>query len=87
MDYYISYTKGTLQNDFIFNSFFSFQTEPIVTVDQGKLKGTVEKLYNGTQYFSFKGVPYAAPPVGKLRFVVLICIFFYILALQHSLKP
>ncbi|KAJ0180166.1 hypothetical protein K1T71_004757 [Dendrolimus kikuchii] len=44
------------------------QKNPIVTVNQGKLRGEVKKLINGTSYYSFKGIPYAQPPVGELRF-------------------
>nr|XP_026486248.1 esterase FE4-like [Vanessa tameamea] len=42
--------------------------DPIVRVNEGKLKGSVEKLVDGSSCFSFKGIPYAAPPVGNLRF-------------------
>lgn len=56
----------------VHNYSFLFQTDPIVTVEQGKLKGAIEKLYNGAEYYSFKGIPYATPPVGKLRFRVHI---------------
>ncbi|CAH2233120.1 jg13984 [Pararge aegeria aegeria] len=41
---------------------------PIVTVNEGSLRGAVQKLYNGSDYYSFQGIPYAQPPVGKLRF-------------------
>ncbi|XP_072940508.1 esterase E4-like [Epargyreus clarus] len=41
---------------------------PIVTIKQGKLRGSVDKLHDGTPYYSFKGVPYAQPPIGPLRF-------------------
>ncbi|XP_011550237.3 esterase E4 isoform X1 [Plutella xylostella] len=41
---------------------------PEISVAQGRLRGSVEQLYNGTPYYSFKGIPYAEPPVGKLRF-------------------
>ncbi|XP_023937851.2 juvenile hormone esterase isoform X2 [Bicyclus anynana] len=44
------------------------QANPIVTVKEGSLCGTVNKLYNGVNYYSFKGIPYAQPPVGRLRF-------------------
>ncbi|CAG4936504.1 unnamed protein product [Colias eurytheme] len=41
---------------------------PIVTVTDGKIEGTVERIYDGSQYYSFKGIPYAEAPVGKHRF-------------------
>lgn len=41
---------------------------PIVTVQQGKLKGAIKTLFDGSPYFSFKGIPYAEPPIGELRF-------------------
>ncbi|CAG9560222.1 unnamed protein product [Danaus chrysippus] len=42
--------------------------EPIVTVNEGKLRGEVGNLVDGARYYSFKGIPYAAPPIGNLRF-------------------
>ncbi|XP_038210348.1 esterase FE4-like isoform X2 [Zerene cesonia] len=41
---------------------------PIVTITDGKIKGTVEKIYDGSPYYSFKGIPYAEAPIGKNRF-------------------
>ncbi|KAF5299079.1 hypothetical protein FQR65_LT09437 [Abscondita terminalis] len=43
-------------------------TAPIVTVKNGKLRGKIEKDYDGGDYFSFQGIPYAKPPIGPLRF-------------------
>uniref|UniRef100_A0A0K8TUN9 Carboxylic ester hydrolase n=1 Tax=Epiphyas postvittana TaxID=65032 RepID=A0A0K8TUN9_EPIPO len=42
--------------------------DPEVTVEQGRLLGAVEQLYDNSSYYSFKGIPYALPPVGPLRF-------------------
>ncbi|KOB71341.1 Uncharacterized protein OBRU01_13925 [Operophtera brumata] len=42
--------------------------DSVVTVKQGKIKGSVQKLLDGSPYLSFKGIPYAQPPVGDLRF-------------------
>ncbi|XP_057330625.1 esterase E4-like isoform X2 [Microplitis mediator] len=41
---------------------------PIVQVQQGKLRGIKERNYNGNNYYAFRGIPYAKPPIGKLRF-------------------
>ncbi|KAM3961937.1 LOW QUALITY PROTEIN: juvenile hormone esterase-like [Aphomia sociella] len=43
-------------------------SNPIVTVKQGKLKGSIYNLLDGSTCYSFKGIPYAQPPIGKLRF-------------------
>ncbi|XP_050342595.1 esterase E4-like [Nymphalis io] len=56
-----------LQINIVFSS-LHINNDPIVAVNEGKLKGSVEKLVDGSSYFSFKGIPYAAPPVGNLRF-------------------
>lgn len=42
--------------------------QPIVSIQQGKLRGISAQLPNGSRYHYFKGVPYAKPPVGDLRF-------------------
>jgi carboxylesterase type B len=44
---------------------------PEITIDQGKLRGTVATDYDGKEYFRFQGIPYAKPPIGELRFKVL----------------
>lgn len=44
------------------------QNDPIVTVSEGKLRGSIGELVDGSSYFSFKGIPYATPPLGNLRF-------------------
>ncbi|XP_059061376.1 juvenile hormone esterase-like [Achroia grisella] len=41
---------------------------PIVTVREGRIKGSVHTLIDGSTAYSFKGIPYAKPPIGKLRF-------------------
>ena len=43
-------------------------SEIIVTVEQGKLKGTCDADIDGVPFFSFMGIPYATAPAGKLRF-------------------
>lgn len=45
-------------------------SEPIVHVNEGKLKGNVATTVKDVQYYSFKGIPYAKPPVGELRFAI-----------------
>jgi carboxylesterase type B len=39
-----------------------------VKVNQGTVKGCVEKLPNGMDYLRFSGIPYAKSPIGHLRF-------------------
>ncbi|KAL4713623.1 hypothetical protein ACJJTC_017664 [Scirpophaga incertulas] len=46
----------------------SNMSNPIVTVTEGKLRGSTNKLFDGSTYYSFKGIPYAQPPIGTLRF-------------------
>lgn len=44
--------------------------EPLVTINQGSLKGKVTNTYKGREIYSFTGIPYAKPPLGPLRFEV-----------------
>ncbi|XP_026749625.2 juvenile hormone esterase-like isoform X1 [Galleria mellonella] len=46
----------------------NLSSNPIVRVEQGKLKGSTHNLLDGSPYYSFKGISYAQPPVGELRF-------------------
>jgi carboxylesterase type B len=39
-----------------------------VRVDQGVVRGVLEKLPNGRAFKRFSGIPYAKAPVGELRF-------------------
>ncbi|KAJ8675737.1 hypothetical protein QAD02_011523 [Eretmocerus hayati] len=41
---------------------------PIITITEGKLRGTILKSMLGMNYFAFKGIPFAQPPIGPLRF-------------------
>lgn len=43
---------------------------PVVEIQLGKVRGSVERSIEGDDYFSFKGLPYAKPPLGQLRFAV-----------------
>ncbi|GFG30806.1 hypothetical protein Cfor_10869 [Coptotermes formosanus] len=42
--------------------------DPVVTVLQGKMRGTKMTSRNGRNFYAFLGIPYATPPVGPLRF-------------------
>ncbi|XP_031829086.1 juvenile hormone esterase isoform X2 [Nomia melanderi] len=42
--------------------------DPVVTVKQGRLRGTVQENVYGGQFLAFRGVPFAKPPIGPLRF-------------------
>ncbi|CAH2233124.1 jg13988 [Pararge aegeria aegeria] len=44
------------------------QSPPVVTVQEGKLRGTTYNLVDGSTCFAFRGIPFAQPPVGDLRF-------------------
>lgn len=46
---------------------------PTVKLTQGSLQGYHKKSYDGRIYTAFEGIPYAVPPVGPLRFKVIIC--------------
>ncbi|XP_060518733.1 juvenile hormone esterase-like [Cylas formicarius] len=43
-------------------------SEPVVTVNQGKLRGRIDKDFDGNAYYTFLGIPFAKPPVGSRRF-------------------
>jgi len=43
---------------------------PIVTIQEGQIKGTVSEDVRGGKFYSFMGIPYAKPPVGDWRFKV-----------------
>ncbi|XP_041769691.1 juvenile hormone esterase-like [Anopheles merus] len=45
-----------------------FQTEPVVCISDGCLRGTVLQNSVGSSYPAFLGIPFAKPPIGKLRF-------------------
>ncbi|XP_030749337.1 bile salt-activated lipase-like [Sitophilus oryzae] len=46
------------------------ETEPLVTITQGALQGSISYDYNGSKFYSFLGVPYATSPNGTRRFKV-----------------
>lgn len=41
---------------------------PIITIENGPVKGLKTKNVFETEYYSFRGIPYMKPPLGKLRF-------------------
>ncbi|CAH1110141.1 unnamed protein product [Psylliodes chrysocephalus] len=41
---------------------------PVVTIDDGQLKGTHKANLDGENFHAFLGIPFGKPPVGKLRF-------------------
>jgi hypothetical protein len=43
---------------------------PIVTIEQGQLRGKVMETLSKKDMFAFFGIPYAKPPVKELRFKV-----------------
>lgn len=47
-----------------------FKMDPIVQIEEGKLKGKCSVDYKGRNFYSFHGIPYAKPPIGELRFKV-----------------
>ncbi|KAJ3645078.1 hypothetical protein Zmor_022765 [Zophobas morio] len=42
--------------------------DPIVTLDQGTLRGSTSTNLRGQVFFKFQGIPYAKAPLGQLRF-------------------
>ncbi|KAJ8930542.1 hypothetical protein NQ314_016657 [Rhamnusium bicolor] len=43
-------------------------TDPVVSVQQGQLRGKTAVDYHGDTFYSFCGIPYAKAPIGELRF-------------------
>lgn len=44
----------------------------VVSTADGKLSGVLLVSRNGTPYYAYFGIPYGKPPVGDLRFQVII---------------
>nr|XP_022906979.1 esterase B1-like [Onthophagus taurus] len=51
-----------------FQTTISSASEPIVTISDGNLRGSVLKDIDGKHFFSFQSIPFAKPPIGELRF-------------------
>lgn len=52
------------------------ETYTTVTIDSGRVKGVNSSSYfTGKPYTSFYAIPYAEPPVGDLRFAVIIYLY------------
>lgn len=45
---------------------------PIAKTTYGNVRGSIMKSRNGKPFAAFRGIPYAKPPVGSLRFAVII---------------
>ncbi|GJQ87336.1 Est-6 [Trypoxylus dichotomus] len=43
-------------------------TRPVIPLEDGLVRGSFRKSYNGRIYTAFEGIPYAQPPVQHLRF-------------------
>ncbi|KAJ8950572.1 hypothetical protein NQ318_015705 [Aromia moschata] len=46
-----------------------WQSEIIVTLPNGAIRGRVEETYSNVTFYAFQQIPFAEPPVGKLRFL------------------
>ncbi|XP_044253151.1 uncharacterized protein LOC123004101 [Tribolium madens] len=50
------------------SSHFEISTLAALSIEQGKLRGSIGTDIRGNNFFKFKGIPYAKPPLGGLRF-------------------
>lgn len=58
----------------------------MVRTSDGMVKGIYQRTYlDNKTYIAFKGIPYAQPPVGELRFRVILC-FYYIFFEKNQLR-
>ncbi|XP_057659324.1 uncharacterized protein LOC130895791 [Diorhabda carinulata] len=60
--------KSALVIIFIFSSVLADGDDPIVQLNEGKIRGHVLQSYGGQDYYAFQEIPYAAPPIDKNRF-------------------
>lgn len=53
--------------------YFQVGAGPTVTLPNGKIEGIkITTLRQKITYYAYMGIPFAAPPLGKLRFKVII---------------
>jgi len=52
--------------------FVAVEDSPTVQTENGSLKGKVSVSRNGRRFYEYLGIPYAQPPVGELRYEVII---------------
>lgn len=46
------------------------RADPVVSVEQGSVRGKIRKGLDGQEFYSFQGIPYGEAPTGELRFKV-----------------
>ena len=46
--------------------------KPIVELEDGTIRGFVIQSFGGKDVLAFQGIPFAQPPVGNLRFRVIL---------------
>lgn len=71
---------------FFSNSIFADCDAPLVETSEGYVRGTTSFSRNGRVFNIYRGIPYAKPPVGDLRFQVIISMnlnFQFRKSLQH----
>merc|ERR1711971_1018091 len=47
---------------------FNKNGQPIISLNNGDVRGSIKSATDGSQYAQFLGIPYAEPPLGNLRF-------------------
>jgi Carboxylesterase family len=58
---------------------------PIVCLEDGCVRGKVMPGYQTENFEAFLGIPFAQPPVGALRFQVLMIFDFFLSLLCQSI--
>ncbi len=55
------------------NYFQSIPLSPILELDGGgKVQGRISISRDGREYYEYLGLPYATPPIGELRYEVIV---------------